>query len=381
MKHKKQAFFFLNPYFLVALLLVIIIAVIGPKIATKLEMIGIADDYLIYDDFSKGFLEEDLWDVSGNYLVSSRGLHPYNSVVLTTKRGFDGNYFKFKFSVGSIIYSSRLYVSTFDAYIDDKLIISESPRGGYGYTIVLEGIPSFENPELYTIRINAEDYVILNTSAPGDGKLQIALTRQFYRVNSDDPDYQGSYTDSTLYYLKYKFPYNCKINDDEILLFDSFSAGSTVNISSLSYEPVKFCLDYPIKARSFDENGIKTDIRGEILQKIVRGESTVMPENEEWKVYYITKLTPDISLRCDIDEAYNTATEICENPNEKIVVGCKSKSDCYIPPGCTGVTCNCLDNGCEYQGACIFKPQKESSGFWERIWSISFFQWIQNLWN
>jgi len=166
---------------------------------------------------------------------------------------------------------------------------------------------------------------------------------------------------------------------EEILLFDSFAGGSTVNISNLAYEPVKFCLDYPIKARSFTEDGIKTDIRGEILQKIVRGQSAIVPLDEEWKVYYITKYTSGMGLRCDIGQAYNTATKTCDDPIDDAIVGCKSNSDCYIPNGCTGVTAQCVSNSCEYSGACIYQPGGGEGGLWAKIMSLPLFQWISGL--
>ena len=296
---KKGLLFLLNPVFLIALLLLVLLIFIGPKIAQKLEMIGIADDYLIYDDFLKGYLDEELWEY--DQICTYKGCTQYSIYndlfrtsggTLTTTKEMLGRHLKTKVTVSYVqMQSPGCYFSP-AVYVDVRLndvSMFYTPKAPYrtSVTYVVEAISSFESPEIYTIRLNGEDYDVVNVSnVNGDGKLDFVAV--YERINC--PVY------ANVHYLKSKLPYSCKIYDDEILLFDSFNAESTVNISTLSHEPVKFCLDYPIKARSFDEDGIKTDIRGEILQKLVRGQSATVPENEEWKVYYISKLTPDISL-------------------------------------------------------------------------------------
>lgn len=436
---QRKAFFFLNPIFIIAIIAIVGLAIAGPKIMQKLSIIGIADDYLLYDDFEKGYLDDELWDLETKIWDRESSSWNYNPVVktelcrdtmmesyandgrhiymicagisllsennklnlhhkdfirgwsqgstgyidLTSKDDLKGNAIKI---YGNIRESTDFYykndhtyrtVSTLKLSFGDLEFFSfnrkaSSPVSVNNIDILIEMIPSFEDENIYTIRLNGVDYDVVNVSSASSNKLSIDFI-------GNDQTYRGAYL--KLDYVKYKIPYNCKIQDDEVLVFDSFSEGSTVNITNLAYEPVKFCLDYPIKARSFSEDGIKTDIRGEILQKIVRGQSAIVPPAEEWKVYYITKNTPGIELRCNIDEAYNTNTGICENPSEKAIVGCKLNSDCYIPPGCTGVTSECVNDKCEYLGSCIYQPQKESTSLWDKIMSLGFMQWIAGLFN
>ena len=395
---------------LAAILIIAALVFIGPAIKNKLEVIGISDDYIMYDDFEKGYLDDELWEYNPDisdwltwrvYSLSQEGFvtqeggvsngylnYPSNyqskPLILTTKnkiaqgmnfktRVFSTRYYD-KNGYGSFIYSS--YVSV---YMNDVFLykcIKGDDKGTEDCTI--EGIPSFEDPKIYTIRINGNDYTTIDTSNP-DGDKQLKFKLFVGEYNSYHSSMLENPAISQIDYIKYKIPYNCKIEDDEILLFDSYAAGSTVNISTLSHEPVKFCLDYPIKARSFEEDGIKTDIRGEILQKIVQGKSTTVPDTEEWKIFYITKQTGDISLRCDIDEAFSTETGLCENPSEQLIVGCQSDADCYIPNGCTGLTCECIDNELVYDGGCIFQPQQTESSMWDKIMSLSLMQWIAGL--
>ena len=106
-----------------------------------------------------------------------------------------------------------------------------------------------------------------------------------------------------------------------------------------------------------------------------------MPENEEWKVYYITNYKEEMSLRCDINEAYDTQAGECVNPNKRRLYECDTDSDCYIPPGCEGLTATCAANHtCQYEGSCVMKPQEGTGGLWEQILDNAFFRWLQNLW-
>ena len=411
LKNTKKGF--LNPIIIFGILAVVGLAIFAPKIADKLSVVGIADDYLIYDDFEKSYLDDNLWQYSpdqsqwGSWYVMNYfdrtlmqgagvsdgyffaqgakqcngGYKGVSGFSLAPIKEMPGYNFKTKMTVSRVkaeCGGTSATTSTAKVYINDVLAYTCQQSSSVWGTrsCVIEGIASFENPEIYTIRLNGEDYATVDTTNPiGDKKIKIvsSITRK------DDSSNRPASV--RVDYFKYKIPYNCKIEDDEVLVFDSFSEGSTVNISNLAYEPVKFCLDYPIKARSFSEEGIKTDIRGEILQKIVRGQSSTVPPAEEWKVYYITKNVPNIELRCGVDEAYNTNTGLCESPNEKAIVGCNAQSDCYIPPGCTGVSCSCVDNKCEYVGSCIYQPQTKSTSLWDKIMTLGFMQWIAGLFN
>ena len=76
----------------------------------------------------------------------------------------------------------------------------------------------------------------------------------------------------------------------------------------------------------------------------------VVPEYEEYKVFYITKYSSGLSYQCDVDEAFNTNTKNCESMIEKAIVGCEKDSDCFVP--CEGITATCNNYACTYNGSC-----------------------------
>lgn len=365
-----------NPVFAFVILAVLLF-VVGAKV-NLLSVMGFEDDYLYYDDFNRDVFDESLWTLekipyrypryefpsvpygvsNGQFFIkASRSCSTddhrtdYQTYLIPTQNLY-GKSIKIKLSAvarkpsdqswGSGSAHAKILmngVEVYDCYSDRARDYETKTKN-----CLVELIPSFLHPGLYQVRVDGSDYKVINTSNPkGDGQFKVRIELKEMRCMSSWVNID---------YVKFKYEYNCKIEDDEILVFDSFSSGSTINISTLTYNPEKFCLDYPVKARSFEDNGIKTDIRGEVLQRIVRGESVEVPNNEEWKVFYITKYTPDIDLRCGIDEAFDTETGQCVNPNEQVMVGCVSDSDCYIPPNCEGVKAQCIDWQCQYEGEC-----------------------------
>ena len=246
-------------------------------------------------------------------------------------------------SASLIMNGVTAYTCKNDAYVSHDGE-RQNPKSVY---CTVEAYQSFQSPELYYLTVNGEEYGSVNVSNPdGDGKVRFNLNPSPYARSRGERHWAG------VDYVKYKYPYGCKIMKDETLVFDTFSSGSEINLSTLSHDPVRFCLDYPVKARSFEDAGIKTDVRGEVLQDISRGKSVSVPNNEEWKFFYITKWEPGIKQRCSIDEAYDTQAGECVNPNKQAIIGCAKDSDCYIPDNCFGLSAQCVDWQCEYTGKC-----------------------------
>jgi len=111
---------------------------------------------------------------------------------------------------------------------------------------------------------------------------------------------------------RYKPLFDCYIDNDEVLIFDEFASGSTIDINSLTYPVQKFCANQPPTIRSFTTRGITIDINGELLYLISEGGSYTVNQNETVRIYYITKNQAGI-LRCDANSAWNTITKSCES--------------------------------------------------------------------
>lgn len=111
---------------------------------------------------------------------------------------------------------------------------------------------------------------------------------------------------------RFKYPFGCEVENDEVVIRDRYLGASTINIHSLTYEPVKFCLDsYPAVLRSFEAQGVQADIKGEITRALARGEDINIPENTELSIHYIADYKEGMTERCPIDSAYDIKTKIC----------------------------------------------------------------------
>jgi len=160
-------------------------------------------------------------------------------------------------------------------------------------------------------------------------------------------------------YIKYN-PLGCEIRNDEVLVFDDFTSGSSFNlidddnIQNLKYKPIHYCpTETQFLIRDLTTNNIVGD-RGELLRKLVRGETITVPQNKLYRVSYITKFVEGQTPSCSIGFAINTKTNKCEQvifqkePSE-VILQCKTDSDCILINGCKDITFNgCKSNQCDY---------------------------------
>ena len=252
------------------IILIIAVVVLGTFIKSgidRLEAVGIADDYLMYDDFSReGSLDQTIFDVnkltsvvgvssasaevtsSDTTILASGGFVKFqsaqtNALEIIAIKLYPGMHFKTRFLVSGMKCESSTCNSRGDVYAFAELMVGDTilykcknVNNQEGVECNLEAIPSFEDDSIYTIKVNGLDSKTVKVS-DGDIKLRLSIV-------SYSGDMARSDVGISIDYMKYKYPYSCKINDDEVLVFDTFAEGSTVDIDALSYEPVKFCLDY-----------------------------------------------------------------------------------------------------------------------------------------
>ena len=166
-------------------------------------------------------------------------------------------------------------------------------------------------------------------------------------------------SDSKISSIEYKLPYSCLIDDFSQPIMEDFS--NDFSIKDLTYEPLRFCLDLPFVIRSFSEQGLRQDIRGELMQDLKTGKTISFSgilgcqNGCVIRTTYITKFVNEMEVHCNLynGEAYNPKTKSCEKvvtqetPTQEIIQ-CKTINDCWMPSKCGNVNVNCVLNKCIY---------------------------------
>jgi len=94
-------------------------------------------------------------------------------------------------------------------------------------------------------------------------------------------------------YVKFKIPFNCKVFEDEYLVYEDYYPGETIKLDenfSLSEdgcEVMKFCLSHPTVLS--EQSGSTRDDENEVYQALVKGNSLTVPADQTWKVIFIAK--------------------------------------------------------------------------------------------
>jgi hypothetical protein len=153
--------------------------------------------------------------------------------------------------------------------------------------------------------------------------------------------------------IQYSPYFSCSIDKDtEVLVRDTFAAGSQINIHTLTYTPTKFC-PQDLGVMIFSSKGLTNEL-GSITQRLANGETITVPEGEYYIVQYITKYVTDMAERCGVGQAYNIKARTCEQQafqqiDNAQLFACNVDSDCLLPPNCEDVSATCQsDNKCQY---------------------------------
>jgi len=119
-------------------------------------------------------------------------------------------------------------------------------------------------------------------------------------------------------YVKFRLPFNCKIFDDEQLVYEDYYPEEVIKLdenfklSEDGCEVMKFCLAHPTVLS--EQSGSSTDYENEIYQSLVSGKALTVPSDQTWKLIFITK--KDSEGRCEkytptfINETYTKELEI-----------------------------------------------------------------------
>lgn len=246
---------------------------------------------------------------SNNLIMRARETIPYSSCAapkyqmqprLQAKKDFKGHDIKVVISGPHTL------------YLNDVVLSSHLPTGtAVDSVITYEIITSFLSVDEVVLYKNGEH--INSFVVPGE----TAYLKILHSSGESVPCWENicpDTPDAKLYRVKYKSPYNCDVADDEVVVIDSFSEGSTVSLDTLrsgSFSDIHFCLDeFPVQERSFKSDGFKSDELGEVLQGIVRGDEFVVPSGTTWDVFYIAKYS-NLSSGCPVGSAWDTQKEEC----------------------------------------------------------------------
>lgn len=141
----------------------------------------------------------------------------------------------------------------------------------------------------------------------------IDLSSEFPAGENTELTYTGQLTYSLAYidYLKTRPFFSCEIQQDEVLVKDTFSAGQ-FGYSDLSFKPFKFCTtDFPVLIQEVG-TGVTSDKRGDITTKLSYREPIIVPEGRIYIVGYIADYSNGMKERCSVGQSYNTKLGKCE---------------------------------------------------------------------
>jgi hypothetical protein len=156
-------------------------------------------------------------------------------------------------------------------------------------------------------------------------------------------------------FVKYAPYMSCEIDyTNEVVVRDKFAEGSTVNMTTLTYTPLKFC-PQDLGVLRFTEQGL-TDELGSLTEAVARGKSLVVPAGEYWQYDYVTEYVTNMTERCGVGFAYDTSLEECVSVASQqiptnVLLYCEEDADCVVPPNCHDATVSCVDNQCDYNSS------------------------------
>lgn len=187
-------------------------------------------------------------------------------------------------------------------------------------------------------------------------------------------------------YFGYKARFECDLSSDEVWIQEQFA--EQFSIEDLSFMPTKFCHStrpFVLRDLVLGETPITRQEGIERLNQglVVPDPKTPLQEGQIIIVNYATYMVPGILNPCAPNEANVKVgdTWVCQSVIEPITIiqECETAEDCTIP--CEGMTVECINNNCIYDGECLSQPIPEPVSIWSLINSIfeAFFNFIKSL--
>lgn len=312
---------------------------------------------------------DDRWEVTGGY--SGPPDTTSHAKVIAGALQLDAN---------GPVTTAKYLINIKNKDMKTRVVISGVGSGGimFGSEVILEGESSEWLVELIKDVTDDDKFVVLINGEPIK-EIIISEDTAFIKY------YANPKARMRVEYLKSRAYFSCSVNNDEVVIRDRFGEGSVFSKDDLAFDVTKFCpSDYPAVVRSYLERGVKSDIKGTITFKLARGEYLTVPQFQAYEIQYITKYIDGMKERCDpLTEYYDTNLEKCMEQGFIFEPACFIDSDCWIPSSCVGVTAQCIDGSCVYDGDCVLPPTPTDGeqNIWDLIanaW-VNFWSWVRGL--
>lgn len=150
-------------------------------------------------------------------------------------------------------------------------------------------------------------------------------------------------------------PLPCVLDDNQVLVGETFSADAKISKDTLRYDPVKFCGEHaPLVVNAFTKSSYNDY---DILEKLRSGETYIVPSTKVVSVFYVAKNDGTLPLVCSSGELLNINDQMCQDAIGFATVCSEGQFDpatgvCVVQPESKVV---CPDGG-RYdvaQGLCI----------------------------
>lgn len=245
-----------------------------------------------------------------NGVTDSRTLFASNGgyITLTAKKDFKGMYIKLLIDGHKIHFYTRSHNNLFHSYagyIDVDIggityRIGDSSLGGLGSntrddsatkpygTQLIEIKPSIIDPDYFEMWVNGQFYAGRTTVDP----ITVSII---------------GYGAVEIKELKYKVPFeSCSLREGKTLIKETFQGPLNINEDSLSYNPVRYCLDHLVII--IDKEKLGSATTPEPYISLAKGETISISSSQSYSLFY---LTSDVIIDCQ-EEAYNPLTDTCD---------------------------------------------------------------------
>lgn len=159
---------------------------------------------------------------------------------------------------------------------------------------LFEANPQFLSPDNIDIYFQGQKLITINTAGQ---ELKVS-----FGLANDNP---GSGI-LKLTNARYQLPFNCHMEANDLLAMESFTGGQEISLYSTRYTVKSFCLEHPVIVTS-PEGSTTT---AEPYQLFILGETTTIPADQTWTMFYVMKNPGTIPVTCP-EEFYDVATGMC----------------------------------------------------------------------